>query len=111
MPAVQPFVFTLVPPRPDFPFTMSDDERATMLEHVQYWSELTAAGRTVAYGPVADPAGSYGIGVVLADDLADAERLRDGDPAMRSSHGFRTEIAPMLRLVTPAATYDAAPPG
>jgi hypothetical protein len=46
--------------------------------------------------------------VVLTADLAAAERLRDGDPAMRSAHGFRTEILPMLRLVTPTATYDAA---
>jgi uncharacterized protein YciI len=103
----QPFLFKLIPPRPDFPFTMSDDERATMLEHVAYWGELTTAGTTVAYGPVNDPAGGYGVGIILADDLAAAEALRDNDPAMRSPHGFRTEILPMLRLVTPTTTYDA----
>jgi uncharacterized protein YciI len=88
---------------------MSDDERATMMEHVRYWSELTAAGRTIAYGPVNDPSGGYGIGIVLAEDDAEAERLRDDDPAMRSPHGFRTEIAQMLQLVTPTATYPPAP--
>jgi uncharacterized protein len=104
---VKPFLFKLVPPRPDFPFTMSAEERETMLEHVRYWGELTEAGATIAFGPVADPAGGYGIGVVLAADLAEAERLRDHDPAMLSPHGFRTEILPMLRLVTPSGDYDA----
>ena len=104
---VQPFLFKLVPPRPDFPFTMTDDERDTMLEHVGYWSALAGAGTALAFGPVNDPSGGYGVGVILAADLAEAERLRDDDPAMRSSHGFRTEILPMLRLDTPSGTYDA----
>ena len=66
------YLFKLVPPRPDFAFTMSDDEKATMLEHVRYWGELASAGKTLAYGPVDDPAGGYGIGIVLAENLHDA---------------------------------------
>jgi uncharacterized protein YciI len=104
---MQPYLFKLVPPRPDFPFTMTDDERAVMLEHVGYWTQLAATGTVLAFGPVADPAGGYGIGVVLAEDLAAAERLRDGDPAMRSDRGFETDILPMLRLVTPTESYQA----
>ena len=107
----QPFLFKLIPPRPDFPFTMSDDEHATMLAHIAYWGDLTARGVTIAYGPVNDPAGGYGIGIILTDDLAAAEAVRDADPAMRSPHGFRTEIMPMLSLVTSGATYDAVAPG
>ena len=95
------FVFRLIPPRPSFVVDMSDDERATMIEHVKYWTALAESGRVLAFGPVADPVAPYGIGIVVADDLAAAEALRDGDPAMRSRHGFRTEIAPMLQLVTP----------
>jgi uncharacterized protein len=102
------YLFKLVPPRPDFAFTMSDDERATMLEHVRYWGELASAGQALAFGPVNDPAGGFGVGIVLAENLEDAERLRDRDPAMRSSHGFRTEIFPMMSLVTPSASYDVA---
>ena len=104
---MQGFVYKLIPPRPDFAFTMSDDERTTMNAHVQYWGELTQQGHTIAYGPVNDPAGPYGIGIILADDLATAERLRDEDPAVRSPHGLRAEIAPMIRLVTPDGVYDA----
>ncbi len=101
------FVFRLIPPRPDFAFTMSDGERATMSEHVGYWSGLAAQGRAVAFGPVADPDGPYGIGIVLAEDQVGAEQIRDGDPALSSPYGFRTEITPMLRLVTPDGCFDA----
>ncbi len=78
-----------------------------MMEHVGYWSALTAQGKVVAYGPVNDAHGGYGIGLILAENLAAAEAIRDGDPAVQSPHGFRADIAPMLRLVTPTDTYDA----
>jgi hypothetical protein len=100
------FVFRLVPPRPDFAFTMSDEERATMASHVRYWSGLAEQGKVLAFGPVDDPSGAYGIGIVLAEDHGEAVVLRDGDPALLSSHGFHTEIAPMLSLVTPTRRFD-----
>jgi uncharacterized protein len=102
------FVFRLIAPRPGFTTEMSAAERATMIDHIGYWSALTAAGKVLAFGPVDDPAGAYGIGIIVVGSLAEAEELRAGDPAVRSAHGFRSEIAPMPRLVTPTATYDAA---
>jgi uncharacterized protein YciI len=90
---------------------MSTDERATMIEHVEYWSALTEQGRVLAFGPVGDPRGAYGIGIVLAESQIEAEALRDRDPAIKSSLEFTTEIAPMLHLVTPGQTYDATPGG
>ena len=107
--AMMGFVFRLVPPRPGFAFDMTPDERETMTEHVGYWSALTQEGRVLAFGPVNDPQGPYGIGIILAADQSEAEQIRDNDPAVRSPHGFTTEIAPMLRLVTPTNMYDAAP--
>ena len=101
------FLFRLVPPRPDFPSTMTDDERSTMVDHGAYWTRLAGEGSVLAFGPVADPAGAYGIGIVLVEDVEAAEALRDADPAVRSSHGFRTEILPMLSLVTPDGRVDA----
>src|SRR5579883_2365729 len=104
--AVKGFVYRLVAPRPTFALDMSPEERSTMVEHVGYWTGLMEQGRVLAFGPVNDPAGPYGLGVVLAEDLADAERLRDADPAVRSPHGFRAEIAPMRRLVSPGGVYE-----
>jgi uncharacterized protein YciI len=100
------FVFRLIPPRPDFAFTISDEERTTMTAHFGYWTGLAEQGKALAFGPVDDPSGVYGIGIVLAEHQAEAEALRDRDPALLSPHGFRTEIAPMLSLVTPGHRFD-----
>src|SRR5690242_18841459 len=71
--AVRGFLFRLLPPRPDFAVTMSPDERATMNDHARYWAECMARGDVIAYGPVNDPSGPYGIGIIVTDDLAAAE--------------------------------------
>ncbi len=101
------YVFRLIPPRSSFAIDMSSDERATMLEHAGYWHDLTAQGKVLAFGPVDDPAGIYGIGIIVAADLAEATALGDSDPAVRSGHGFRAELAPMLSLVTPDGIHEA----
>lgn len=78
-----------------------------MVAHGAYWSALTDQGTALAFGPVNDPEGPFGIGIILAENLKEAEEVRDADPALSSPHGFRTEIMPMLSLVTPNARYDA----
>jgi hypothetical protein len=47
------------------------------------------------------------VGIILAEGQKEAEAVKDADPALSSPHGFRTEILPMLSLVTPNARYDA----
>lgn len=101
---MQGFVFRLLPPRSSFMFDMTEDERVAMEEHAAYWRDQMADGRVAAFGPVVDPAGPYGLGVVLVPGLAEAERLRDGDPAVQKI-GMRTEISPMAALVTPQGEY------
>ena len=101
------YVFRLLPPRPSFTTDMTPEERAVMTAHVAYWTDLAARGRVLAFGPVADAERPHGLGIVLAEDLADAERLRDEDPALTGSIGCRTEITPFLRLVTPDGVHDA----
>ncbi len=101
------FVFRLIPGRPDFTSTMTDQEKVAMGAHAVYWSGLLERGSVVAFGPVNDPAGAYGIGIVLARDFAEAEALRDGDPAVHPPLAFRTEISPMSSLVTSAGRFHA----
>ncbi len=101
------FFIRLLSPRPDFAVTMTDAERATMNHHIGYWSDLAAQGKVLAFGPVGDPAGPFGMAVVLAEDDEAADALRNGDPALASPHGFRTELHPTLALVTPDGRYDA----
>lgn len=93
------FLCRLLPPRPDFMTTMSADERNIMLAHVGYWSEKVASGNALAFGPVADPKGGYGIGIIRVYDPAEMEVLRAADPAMRANVGFSYEVLPMPRLV------------
>ena len=106
MTALVGFVLRLIPPRPTFIADMNEQERSTMAAHIAYWSALAESGQVIAFGPVADPNGPYGIGIIVAEDQAHAQRLCDADPALGGGHGLRTELAPMPRLVTPAGTYD-----
>jgi uncharacterized protein YciI len=89
------FFCKLVSPRPTFQADMSEAERAAMMEHVAYWTALTRKGIAVVFGPVADPAGSYGIAVVEAPDVGEVEAIRDDDPAIRAGIGLGYEIHPM----------------
>ena len=65
--------------------------------------------RMRSFGPVGDPNGAYGTGIISAEGQSESEALRDRDPAIRPPHGFRTEVVRVLRLVTPTGTYDAVP--
>ena len=101
------FVYRLIAPRATFSADMTDEERATLAEHGRYWTKLMEEGKAIAFGPVHDPAGSYGLGLLIAHDIDEAEALRDADPAILAAHGLRAEISPMPRLVTPDGVYDA----
>jgi uncharacterized protein YndB with AHSA1/START domain len=95
------FLCRLLAPRPTFAHDMNADERALMGEHARYWRQHMSEGRVIVFGPVADPSGPWGLGVVRAADLAAARAFADGDPAVRSNTGFRCEILPMLAAVLP----------
>jgi hypothetical protein len=90
------FLCRLNPPRPTFSVDMSDEERAMMGEHVAYWRGLLDEGRVVAFGPVADPAGGWGVSVVEADDEAGVQTLLARDPVkLRGDQGFRYDVFAM----------------
>jgi uncharacterized protein YciI len=93
------FFVKLVAPRPSFAMDMNDAEKKMMQEHFLYWKGRQEKGEVVVFGPVHDPAGSYGMGVVEAADEASARAFTASDPAMKANCGFRCEIYPM-RAVT-----------
>jgi hypothetical protein len=55
------YVYRLIPPRPSFHEDMSAEERAIMGRHAEYWARLVEGGEVVAYGPVVDSGGSWGL--------------------------------------------------
>jgi len=90
------FALKLIPPRPTFIQDMTDEERKIMQQHIAYWRELMAQGFVVVYGPVLDPAGGYGLGVMCVDSEEQIKNFIAGDPALQIN---RCEYAPMLAVV------------
>jgi uncharacterized protein YciI len=75
------FVFRLKASRPSFALDMTDEEREIMGRHAAYWQPLIDSGQMVVFGPVLDSTGSWGLGVVEADDEEELRRFAAGDPA------------------------------
>ena len=82
--AVTTYAYKLIAPRPTFAFDMTDAEAAVMGEHAAYWQELVDRGAAVVFGPVMDPAGTWGLAVVLAGEEAEVRAMGDADPAVTS---------------------------
>lgn len=99
VPPLSYFLIRLIPPRPTFPTDMTDEERRFMLEHVDYWTKLRDEGVAVAFGPVADPKGTWGVSIVEVDGPSRVKALEAGDPVIRSGRGFRYEVLPMVRAI------------
>jgi uncharacterized protein len=76
------FLFRLIPPRADFAQTMTPAEQQAMAQHQQYWQDLLTAGKVVVYGPVADPEGVWGLGVLRVTGRAEVIELGDNDPSV-----------------------------
>ena len=89
------FLCRLLPPRPTFAQEMTAEEGAVMTDHVAYWVNRLHEGTAIVFGPVADPRGTWGMGVVRVADEAAVRMLEASDPAIRSKRGFRYEIFPM----------------
>jgi uncharacterized protein len=92
------FVYKLNPPRTTFALDMSPDEAEVMSQHVAYWQSLADRRVAVVFGPVADPAGGWGIAIVEPETQADVEAIRDRDPAVTGGVG-QAEIYPMPQAI------------
>jgi uncharacterized protein YciI len=80
--AKQHFFAKLIPPRPTFPFDMTNEERAVMMEHVKYTQEKFAAGKVLAFGPVMAPEGAFGMAVFEVTDEAELREIAENDPSV-----------------------------
>jgi uncharacterized protein len=89
------FVFRLEASRPTFALDMTDAEREIMGRHAAYWEPLVASGRMVVFGPVLDGTGSWGLGVVEADDEDELRAFAAGDPAVTTGTA-KIEVGKML---------------
>src|SRR5262245_37588661 len=89
------FVLRLKAPRPTFALDMSDAEREIMGRHAAYWQPLIEAGRMVVFGPVLDSTGSWGLGVLEADDEDELRAFAAEDPVVTSGTAAM-EIGKML---------------
>ena len=92
------FVLRLIPPRSTFAQDMSDEEKSIMLQHVAYWKDLTEKGITIVYGPVLDPKGVWGLGVVEVESEEQARTITANDPAVKSGLN-KLEIYPMRAVL------------
>ena len=75
------YALYLLPSRPDFAQTMTEEERAIMGQHVAYWTEKMDHGKVIAFGPVLDPEGIYGLGIVMVDNEEELNSFIKNDPA------------------------------
>jgi uncharacterized protein len=92
---VATFVITLRSPRPNFAFDMTDQERDIMARHGAYWQPLIDSGQMVVFGPVFDGTGTWGLGVVEAEDEDWLRTFAANDPAVTTNTG-RLEIGALL---------------
>jgi uncharacterized protein len=90
------YALYLLPSRPDFATTMTGEERAIMLQHVAYWTELMNQGKVLAFGPVLDPKEIYGLGIISVDNEHEVKEFIANDPAARIN---KYEYYPMKAVV------------
>jgi uncharacterized protein len=101
----QHFYMKLIPPRPTFPTDMTDQERALMLEHVQYTHGQFAAGKVLIFGPVMAPGGPFGMAVFEAENESEVRAIMENDPTVKV--GLNTfEMYPM-RVGAAQASHTA----
>lgn len=77
------YFLKLIPCRPTFAFDMTGEERSVMQQHMAYWQTLMQQGQVVVYGPVMDPKGPYGMGIVEAENQEAIRSFIADDPASR----------------------------
>ena len=66
-----------------------------MGRHAAYWQPFIDSGQMVVFGPVLDDTGSWGLGVVEAEDEAEIRAFATADPVV-VSRTAEIEVGKML---------------
>lgn len=90
------FALKLIPSRADFAQTMTAEERAVMEQHINYWMNYMNKGMVVVFGPVLDPAATYGLGIVCVEQEDEVKNMIANDPAATIN---TYEYYPMMAIV------------
>jgi len=90
------FALKLIPCRPTFSQDMTPEERAIMMEHITYWKALMDKDKVIVFGPVMDPKGAYGLGVIEAENEEEVKAFIANDPATKIN---TYEFYPMRAVV------------
>jgi uncharacterized protein YndB with AHSA1/START domain len=93
------FFARLLSQRASFMQDMSAEERQMMLEHGAYWAGQMARGKMLVYGPVADPKGGWGMGVLKVSSEDELVALQSNDPAILGNRGLYYQNLPMPRAI------------
>jgi uncharacterized protein YciI len=89
------FVLRLIAPRPSFALDMTDEERTVMERHAAHWQSFVESGQMVIFGPVLDGTGSWGLGVLEAEDEEELRAFAADDPAVTTGTA-QLEIGQLL---------------
>jgi uncharacterized protein len=93
------FLCKLVAPRATFPGDMTSGEAELMGRHAAFWLGQAEAGTAIAVGPVADPAGFWGLAIVEAADESSARGILAEDPVTTDGSGFKYELYSMPQII------------
>ena len=101
------FLCKLVAPRATFPGDMTSGEAELMGRHAAFWLGQAEAGTAIAVGPVADPAGFWGLAIVEAAGESRARGSFAEDPVTPDRSGFKYELYSIPQFI-PRARQAAA---
>ena len=73
-----------------------------MARHAAYWQPMVDSGRMMIFGPVLDAGGSWGLGVVEADDEEEIRAFASGDPVVTSGTADIEVGKPLAGYVRPS---------
>jgi uncharacterized protein len=92
------FLLRLNAPRTTFAQDMTAGEGELMSRHGAYWRDFADKGFAIAFGPVADPKGAWGVGLVEVEDEALVHEFAANDPVIKANAGFSYDILSMPLL-------------